>query len=248
MSQFYKVPQLHDDEHNPELDTLKMGDRVVYAWMRTYANYRTNKDSFPGYKTIADDINAHCLPVQGKEQKCTENFVKQSVKRLEQVKWVKINRRLGTSNSYDFLYWKNFDRCPKDFLENTTLTWKEKDFFLQLQQHIFIGEDYAYFTWDYGKIAKALHLSYPTVKKYITALKNKQVFIKTITTMKNQETGLPIIRFDVDLPTIGAQLLQQVAKNTQDIQETKEDVEDLKEQLRILTEKVEQLAKEGNGD
>lgn len=66
--------------------------------------------------------------------------------------------------------------------------------------------------------------------------------------MRNQETGLPIIRFDVDLPTIGAQLLQQVIKNTQDIQETKEDVEDLKEQLRILTEKVEQLAKEGNGD
>lgn len=90
--------------------------------MRTYASYHTNKDSFPGYKTIADNINAHCLPVQGKEQKCTENFVKQSIKRLEQVKWVKINRRLGTSNSYDFLYWKNFDRCPKDFLENTTLT------------------------------------------------------------------------------------------------------------------------------
>lgn len=54
--------------------------------MRAYANYRTNKDSFPSYKTIADGINTHCLPVQGKEQKCTENFVKQSIKRLEQVK------------------------------------------------------------------------------------------------------------------------------------------------------------------
>lgn len=31
MSQFYKVPQLHNNEHNPELDTLKMGDRIVYA-------------------------------------------------------------------------------------------------------------------------------------------------------------------------------------------------------------------------
>ena len=54
--------------------------------MRSYANYQTNKDSFPSYKTIADDINKHCLPAQGTEQKCTENFVKQSVKRLEQVK------------------------------------------------------------------------------------------------------------------------------------------------------------------
>lgn len=90
--------------------------------MRRYANYRTSKDSFPSYQTVANDINTHCQSVQGKEQKCTENFVKQSVKRLEQAKWIKINRRLGTSNSYDFLYWKNFDRCPKDFLENTTLT------------------------------------------------------------------------------------------------------------------------------
>lgn len=90
--------------------------------MRRYANYRTNKDSFPSYQTVANDINIHCQSVQGKEQKCTENFVKQSVKRLEQAKWIKINRRLGTSNSYDFLYWENFDRCPKDFLENTTLT------------------------------------------------------------------------------------------------------------------------------
>lgn len=241
MSQFYKVPQMHNQEHDSELDILKMGDRIVYAWMRSYANYQTNKDSFPSYKTIADDINKHCLPAQGTEQKCTENFVKQSVKRLEQVKWVKVNRRIGSSNSYAFLYWKNFDRCPKDFLENTTLTWKEKDFFLQLQQHIFITEESAYFTWDYGKIAKALHLSYPTVKKYITSLKKKQVFIKTITTMKDQETHLPIIRFDVDLPSIGAQLLQQVVKNTQDIQETKDDVAELKEQIKKLTEKVEQL-------
>lgn len=243
MSQFYKVPQMHDKEHDTELDILKMGDRIVYAWMRKYANYQTSKDSFPSYQTVADGINEHCQPVQGKEQKCTENFVKQSVRRLEQVKWIKINRRAGTSNSYEFLNWKNFDRCPKDFLENTALTWKEKDFFLQLQQHIFINEDAAYFTWDYGKIAKALHLSYPTVKKYITILKNKQIFIKTITTMRNPETGLPITRYDVDLPIIGAQLLQQIAKNTQDIQETKEDVADLREQVRILAEKVEQLSK-----
>lgn len=59
--------------------------------------------------------------------------------------------------------------------------------------------------------------------------------------MKDQETHLPIIRFDVDLQSIGAQLLQQVVKNTQDIQETKDDVAELREQIKKLTEKVEQL-------
>lgn len=66
--------------------------------------------------------------------------------------------------------------------------------------------------------------------------------------MRDQETHLPIIRYDVDLPSIGAQMLQQINKNTEDIQETKEDlretkedVAELKEQIKRLTEKVEQL-------
>lgn len=244
MNQFWKIPQMHEEENSKELDTLKMGDRIIYVWMRTHANFKTNKDSFPSYQTIADEINNHCQDIKGKEQKCTENFVKQSVKRLEQVKWIKINRRLGHSNSYEFLYWENFNKCPQDFLENKTLTWKEKDFFLQLQQYIFINEEEAYFTWDYGKIAIALHLSYPTVKKYITALKNKQVFIKTITTMRDQETHLPIIRYDVDLPSIGAQMLQQINKNTEDIQETKEDLRETKEDVAELKDQIKKLTKE----
>lgn len=252
MDQFYKVPQLKSSKNKEELETLQMGDRLIYAWMKTNANYIDSDDkdqySFPGYKSIANNINKFCEPMGNKSHMCTENFVSKSIKRLEQVKWIQIIRRKGQSNKYKFLKWENFDRCSKEFLEKKNLTWKEKDFFLQLQQYIFTSENEAYMTWDYGKIAEALCLSYPTVKKYMVALKRKQVFVSTVTTMRNPETHLPITRLDFDLESIGAQILKQVVKNTQDIQETKEDVEDLKEQLRMLTEKVEQLAKEGTGD
>ena len=246
--QHWQVPSLDKNKDTKELDTLNIGDRLVYLWMKTYANYNT-QECFPSYKEIAFKINetsAKC------KSPCTESYVKLAIKRLESVGWIRIKRNPGSSNTYTFLKYEHFERFYKDFLEKDLMTWTEKDFYIQLQQYIFIGDDEAYFTWDYGKIATALHLSYPTVKRYIIALKNKQVFSSIITDMRNPKTFLPIIKTTVDLKAIGQEdLIKQIIKNTIDIQETKEDVseikdklsdyEDLKEQVKILTEKIEQL-------
>lgn len=243
--QHWQIPSLDRNKDTKELETLKIGDRLVYLWMKTYTDYNT-QECFPSYKEIAKNINktsAEC------NSPCTENYIKLAIKRLESVGWIKVKRNPGSSNTYTFLKYQHFEKFYKDFLSKDIMTWKEKDFYIQLQQYIFVTEDEAYFTWDYGKIASALHLSYPTVKRYIIALKNKKIFTTIITTMRDQETHLPIIKTTIDLEAIGQEnLIKQIIQNTLDIQETKEDVEDLKEQLRILTEKVEQLAKEGNGD
>lgn len=236
--QHYQVPSLDRNKNTKELETLNIGDRLVYLWMKTYANYNT-QECFPSYKEIAVKINqtsAEC------KSPCTESYVKLAIKRLESVGWIKIKRNPGSSNTYTFLKYEHFERFYKDFLDKDLMTWKEKDFYIQLQQYIFVEEDEAYFTWDYGKIATALHLSYPTVKRYIIALKNKHVFSSIVTTMKNPETFLPIIKTTVDLKAIGQEnLIKQIIKNTIDIQETKDDVAELKEQIKKLTEKVEQL-------
>lgn len=236
--QHYQVPSLDRNKNTKELETLNIGDRLVYLWMKTYADYNT-QECFPSYREIATKINqtsAKCKSL------CTESYVKLAIKRLESVGWIKVKRNPGSSNTYTFLKYEHFERFYKDFLDKDLMTWKEKDFYIQLQQYIFVEEDEAYFTWDYGKIAAALHLSYPTVKRYIIALKNKQVFSSIITTMKNPETFLPIIKTTVDLKAIGQEnLIKQIIKNTIDIQELKESDKETNSRVSELEKRIAEL-------
>lgn len=80
-------------------------------------------------------------------------------------------------------------------------------------------------------------------------MKGKGVLTSIITTQRNPETFLPIIKTTVDLQSIGQEaLIKQIIKNTQDIQEIKEDQSEtnekvamLEQQVKILTEKMSQL-------
>lgn len=248
-NQFWDVPSLNRKEDIKEIETLKIGDRIVYLWMKTHIDY-TSKKCYPSYGEIAKKINQSSAKCPSE---CTENYVKLAIRRLESVNWIKVKRNPGSSNTYTFLKSEHFEKFYKEFLEKDLLTWREKDFYIQLQQYIFIDDEEAYFTWDYGKIAEALHLSYPTVKRYIVALKGKGVLTSTITTQRNPETFLPIIKTTVDLESIGQEaLIKQVIKNTQDIQEIKEEIKEDREkdkqdkeamikQIQALTERVTQL-------
>lgn len=245
--QHYQIPSLDRDKNIKELETLNIGDRVVYLWMKTHIDYKTS-ECFPSYKEIANEINktsAIC------SSPCTENFVKVAIKRLESVGWIKVKRNPGSSNTYTFLKYEHFEKFYKDFLDKDLLTWKEKDFYIQLQQYIFVTAEEAYFTWDYSKIAIALRLSYPTVKRYIIALKNKHVFSTTITTMRNQETKLPIIKTTVNLEAIGQEaLIKVVAQTVEDVQKLKDKVsiisENTTEEINILKDQVKTLTEEIN--
>lgn len=237
-NQHWQVPSLDRNKDTKELETLKIGDRIVYLWMKTYADYDT-QECFPSYKDIAKNINktsAEC------NSPCTENYIKLAIKRLESVGWIKVKRNPGSSNTYTFLKYQHFEKFYKDFLSKDLMTWREKDFYIQLQQYIFVTEDEAYFTWDYGKIASVLHLSYPTVKRYIIALKNKKVFTTIITTMRDQETHLPIIKTTVDLEAIGQEnLIKQIIQNTLDIRELKESDKETNSRVSELEKRIADL-------
>lgn len=236
--QHYQVPSLDRNKNTKELDTLNIGDRLVYLWMKTYSDYNTN-ECFPSYKEIASKINESSAKCK---TPCTESFVKIAIKRLESVGWIKIKRNPGFSNTYVFLKYEHFEKFYKEFLNKDIMTWKEKDFYIQLQQYIFITKDEAYFTWDYGKIASALHLSYPTVKRYLVALKNKQVFSSIVTTMRDQETHLPIIKTTVDLQAIGQDaLIKIIAQHEEDIQKLKESDKNKNDRFEAMEKRIQEL-------
>lgn len=75
----------------------------------------------------------------------------------------------------------------------------------------------------------------------MVALKRKQVFISTVTTMRNPETNLPITRLDFNLESIGAQILKQVVQNTQDIQELKESDKETNSRVSELEKRIAEL-------
>lgn len=239
----YQLPSVDGNYNTKEFEILNLGDRYIYLWMKTRMDYES-KQSFPSYKYISDNINEYC-----EDATCTPIKVKNAIKRLEQVGWIEIEGRFGTSNLYRFKELAKFERFSEEFLQNKKYTWKEKDFYMQLQQYIFKDYDNqtAFITWTNSKIASMLHLSPQVISRYMNALKKKQAFVEIKTTYRDPATKLPIIRREFNLQALN-QLFVLLEKHENDIQETKEnlretkdDVAELKEQIKKLTKEVEQL-------
>ena len=245
--QHYQLPSIDGDYNTKEFEILNLGDRYIYLWMKVRMDYES-KQSFPSYKYISDHINEFC-----EDSTCTPIKVKNAIKRLEQVGWIEITERIGTSNIYTFKQHEKFERFSKEFLENKNYSWKEKDFYMQLQQYIIkdYDEQTAFTTWTNQKISLKLHLSPSVISRYMNALKRKQAFLEIKTTYKDPSTKLPIIKRQFDLENLKQQFILVLEKHEREIQETKEDVieikeklndyDDLKEQVKILTKKIEQL-------
>lgn len=251
--QHYQLPSVDGNYNNKEFEILNLGDRYIYIWMKTHINYQT-KDCFPSYATISEEINKSC-----EDNDCTPIKVKNAIKRLSEVGWLEITERIGTSNVYTFKEHEKFEMFSKEFLENTKYTWKEKDFYMQLQQYIFkdYDEQKAFISWTNQRLATMLHLSYPTVQRYMNALKRKQAFVEIKTTFKDPDTNLPIIKKEFDLETLKQTFIllkqhdESIKQNTKEINQTKEivkqyteNVDILAKQVQILTEQMAQLIKQ----
>lgn len=245
-TQHYQLPSVDGNYNNKEFEILNLGDRYIYIWMKTHIDYQT-KDCFPSYATISEEINASC-----EDKECTPVKVKNAIKRLSEVGWLEITERIGTSNVYTFKEHEKFEMFSKEFLENTKYTWKEKDFYMQLQQYIFkdYDEQKAFISWTNQRLASMLHLSYPTVKRYMNALKRKQAFVEIKTTFKDPDTNLPIIKKEFDLEILKQTFIllkqhdESIRQHDESIKQNKEDIDILKEQVKMLTAQVAQLTKQ----
>ena len=235
--QHYQLPSVDGDYNIKEFDILNLGDRYIYLWMKERMDFES-KQCFPSYKYISDHINDYC-----EDSTCTPIKVKNAIKRLEQVGWIEITERFGTSNVYTFKEHDKFERFSKEFLENNKYSWKEKDFYMQLQQYIIkdYDEQTAFTTWTNQKISVKLHLSPSVISRYMNALKRKQAFLEIKTIYKDPNTKLPIIKRQFDLEDLKQQFILILEKHEKDIRKTKNDITELREQLKKLTEKVEQL-------
>lgn len=109
---------------------LKQGDILVYAVIKDYKNAKTGLCN-PG-------LDKEIVPRTG----LSKNFVLNAINRLEEKGLITIYRKRGTSNHYAFKeIGEEFDRFAKTFLDIKNLTPNTKEFYMKIQEYLFIHED-----------------------------------------------------------------------------------------------------------
>lgn len=225
-----QVPNSQDLEY----ETLKVGDRLVYSAIKKYMNKET-LTCYPRLETIAEDCQ------------CSQNLVKSALKRLEEIGWIKITRRPGTSSIYTFLKPDKFEMFSDEFFK-LNLDYKLKDYYIQLQQYLLKDciKQKAYIRYSNNEIAEKLHMPLRTVQRYNLQLKNKGIVEETVTSLINPETGCEIIEKTFNLDKLQQAFLYKLAEHEEAIKENKEDIESLKAEVANLRKQVKQLLKNQN--
>lgn len=82
-----------------------------------------------------------------------------------------VQKENGKSNRYFFPY-KIFDKISPEFLDNDKISPQAKEYYIDLQQHLFIDEDHglANTTYTNKEISQKLRLGIASVKRYNTEL------------------------------------------------------------------------------
>lgn len=225
-----QVPNSQDLEYK----TLKVGDRLVYSAIKKYMNKET-LTCYPRLETIAEDCQ------------CSQNLVKSALKRLEEIGWIKVTRRPGTSSIYTFLKPDKFEMFSDEFFK-LDLDYKLKDYYIQLQQYLLKDcvKQKAYIRYSNNEIAKKLHMPLRTVQRYNLQLKNKGIVEETVTSLINPETGCEIIEKTFNLDKLQQAFLYKLAEHEEAIKENKEDIQTLKAEVADLRKQVKQLLKNQN--
>lgn len=225
-----QVPNSQDLEYK----TLKVGDRLVYSAIKKYMNKDT-LTCYPRLETIADDCQ------------CSQNLVKSALKRLEEIGWIKVTRRPGTSSIYTFLKPDKFEMFSDEFFK-LDLDYKLKDYYIQLQQYLLKDciNERAYLRYSNNEIAEKLHMSLRTVQRYNLQLKNKGIVEETITSLINPKTGCEIIEKTFNLSKLEQAFLYKLAEHDEAIKENKEDIKSLKAEVAELRKQIKQLQKSQN--
>ncbi len=109
---------------------LKQGDILVYTVIKDYKNAKTGRCD-PG-------LDKEIVPRTG----LSKNFILGAINRLEEKGLITVHRRRGTSNQYTFKQiGEEFDRFAKTFLDIKDLTPNTKEFYMKIQEYLFVHED-----------------------------------------------------------------------------------------------------------
>jgi hypothetical protein len=109
---------------------LKQGDILVYAAIKDYKNARSGRCN-PG-------LDKEIVPRTG----LSKNFILGAISRLEKCGLITVTRTKGTSNQYTFKeIGDEFDRFAKAFLDIKDLSPNTKEFYMKIQEYLFVSED-----------------------------------------------------------------------------------------------------------
>ena len=109
---------------------LKQGDILVYAAIKDYKNAKSGRCN-PG-------LDKEIVPRTG----LSKNFILGAISRLEKCGLITVTRTKGTSNQYTFKeIGDEFDRFAKAFLDIKDLSPNTKEFYMKIQEYLFVSED-----------------------------------------------------------------------------------------------------------
>lgn len=202
---------------------LEQGDVLVLGHIKIHKNSQTGLCN-PGIDLLSE------------ESGYSKKFIMGSIRRLENAKLIEVKRVRGASNSYTFTEkGKKFERFAEKFLKIKDLSKNTKDFYMRVQQYLYVHEDgTADTTYSPAQLAKLTDLDTRSVKKYLEELCEKGYLVKekAITTTSS---GLANTKYIFFLETLGQTILYKLDDHEKRIQEQAEQLQ----QERILRAKLE---------
>lgn len=130
-----------------------------------------------------------------------------------------------------------------EFLDHPDTTPNEKAYLIGLQSQCFKNDQYAMTTYSNKEIAENLNMSEPSVIKYNSSLKSKEIMLE-LQTCKHDDEGFNKIVKAIDMTRIGQKVLFEIAVNHEDrLQQLEKLLElalkenkELKKQLQLPTQ------------
>lgn len=212
---------------------LKQGDILVYAVIKDYKNAKTGQCN-PG-------LDKEIVPRTG----LSKNFVLSSISRLEKVGLITVIRKRGTSNQYTFKeIGDEFDRFAKAFLDIKDLEPNTKEFYMKIQEYLFVSEDgMGRTTYNLSQLAELADVDWKSAKKYMKELQDKGYVILESTAL-TEETGFKMIRCAFDLDKLQQAILYKLKQHDDNIQDLYARDKEKDKKIVNLEKEVERLKRE----
>lgn len=159
-----------------------MIDVLIYAYLKKHYNHVT-KDSFPSFQYLAE------------ESGISKPTVMKCVDRLEKARYITVTK-IRKVNHYTFSDINKFEIYSFDFLDDKSISPKEKAYMICMQQYMYKNSELGIgkVTFSENDIAKMLKIDIRTLRKYETSLQQRDTPIISLvpTKVRDPQTGLMI--------------------------------------------------------
>jgi hypothetical protein len=124
-----------------------------------------------------------------------------------------------------------------EFLDHPDTTPNEKAYLIGLQSQCYKNDQYAMTTYSNKEIAEHLNMSEPSVIKYNSSLKSKDIMLE-LQTHKHDSEGFNKVVKAIDMARIGQQVLFEIAVNHEDR------IQQLEKTIELLINENKELKKQ----